>query len=223
MRNEHDRLGLTSENYLNDKKICDIIYGYYQLHSHYSDGIQYCFKSDCTYKKIEQYFGSLDKTEVPISKNTLTNINRLLIKGNFIKQTKIGGKSVYILPKTKGEYVWIKYDTLKYLVDTASPGVIKTYSYLKKWYSIKSKEGSKFWFTKRSLLQVLGYCDHPANYKLIDHILICLMNNDLIVLHEQYRQVDGIVIPNLILDKVNENFCRSNSVTAHKESVKIYL
>lgn len=48
---------------------------------------------------MEKYF-----KELPVSVSTITNINKLLIKGGFLKEGEVKGKKVYFLPDlNKGE------------------------------------------------------------------------------------------------------------------------
>ena len=220
--NRHDKRMSTAEEYMKEKKVSDIIYGYYQLHSHYEKGVNYCYKKDCTYAKIETYFkenalNDVDK-KAPVSAPTLSKINKLLIKGGFIQQGKINGKSVYILPPTNSGYVWVKYDTLEFLVRTCQPSIIKIYTYLKDKYEQKRKNGQQYWFTKKQLCEVLGYSATNWNsYELINMILDILINIGLLQLEIKYhKDADYNPIPNYIVVAVNENYVKNEVVHRYK-------
>lgn len=208
---KHDKKLVVTEKYLGEKKLSDIIYGYYQLRSHYEDGVSYCYKRDCSYKKMEEYF--TDYGGAPVSINTLTSINKLLIDGGIIVKSKKEGKSIYLLPAPDTDYVWVKYDTLRFLVSTCQNNVIKVYTYLKSKYEQKQKSGGSFWFTKKMLCEVLGYgATRDSNYKKISAILDVLINVGLIEIENVYHCADGHGIPNYKLTRVNETYTRNEVV-----------
>lgn len=221
---KHDKRLTTSKEYIEEKKISDIIYGYYQLHSYYKDGVTYCYKKDCTYAKIETYFkeNALDDAnkKAPVSAPTLSKINKLLIKGGFIQQSKINGKAVYLLPPTDSEYVWVKYDTLVFLVRTCQPSIIKIYTYLKDKYEQKKKVGEQYWFTKKQLCEVLGYSATNWNsYELVNMILDILINIGLLEIEiKYYKGMEHNPIPNYIVTAVNENYIKNEVVHSYKET-----
>lgn len=172
-------------DFTGDKKINDIIYGYYQANSQLTeDNRRFCYKKDVTASKMGKYF-----KELPVSVSTITNINKLLIKGGFLKEGEVKGKKVYFLPDlNKGEQVFIKLNTLRYLVDTASTNVIKIYSYLKlkQMQHINLNFQEPYRFSKTELLKVIGYPygrTHQEQLQMIENILTCLTNNGLIEYH----------------------------------------
>lgn len=206
----------TSEEFISEKKISDIIYGYYQLHSHFDGKDTYCFKKDITYAKIQEYFkanAADDKNrKAPVSVNTLTSINKLLLASGFIKKAKKEGKAVFILPNTN-DFVWVKYETLRFLVNACSPGSIKTYAYLKRWFQYKKNKKEEFWFTKKELLAVLGLYSATPDYSRINDILNTLINNGLIEIELRYfKGPDGQPIPNYILKDVRDEFIHNKSI-----------
>lgn len=113
----------------------------------------------------------------------------------------------------------MKLDTLKYLVDTATPNIIKVYAYLKNKYQqhlwIKKNKNPnvpKFTFSRKDLVEALGYSsiDGKAgtkNRSMVENILICLSNNGLIEISETEKIFNhNIKVPYFVLDKVNEDF-----------------
>ena len=214
---KHDKRVTTSEDFISEKKISDIIYGFYQLHSHFDGKDTYCFKKDVTYAKIQEYFKSNaadpKNRKAPVSDRTLTRINKLLLESGFIQKTKKNGKAVFILPNTT-DFVWVKYETLRFLVNACTPGCIKTYAYLKRWFQYKQSRKEEFWFTKKELLSVLGlHSSVSPDYTRINDILNTLTNNGLIETELRYfKGENGQPVPNYILKDVREDFIHDKNI-----------
>ena len=128
---------------------------------------------------------------------------------------------VYILNQFEaGNYVFVKADTLRYLINTATPNVIKVYTYLKRMYSIYKKNSNyKNWTTKKELLEAIGYTARQENYTMLNDILKCLEFAGLIeynILY--YKNNTQHVIPNIVTNKVNDDVRKSAVIKNKKPS-----
>ena len=120
------------KEFLGDKKMNDIIYGFLQTNSYLTDNKKrYCWKSEVTAGKIINYFKE-QETESPVAERTIRNLLKLFISINLLEEGELEGKKVYFLPDITSDYVVIKTDTLRFLVNTANTNVIKVYAQLKK-------------------------------------------------------------------------------------------
>lgn len=203
----------TKAEFIGDKKINDIIYGFYQTKSYLTpDKQRYCLKKDVSAAKIIEYFNSIQKTP-PVSERTIRNINKLLIAAGVFVEGKVDNKKVFFLPDMeKGKYVFIKTRTLEYLVNTANSNVIKVYAFLK----MKQQQHDdmnfteSYRFSKTKLLEVIGY-PHGQNksdqLKMISDILTCLENNDLINIHTEWVSTgNDNGTQYFVLDAVNDDY-----------------
>lgn len=218
--NKKLRQSPTGENFMKEKRISDIVYHFYQINSEYKDGIRYCLRKNCTYSKIVNHFKAYDE-KVPFSESTFKNINKLLIGAGLIERSTMDRKNVYILNEmTSGNYVFINAETLRYLVDTATPNVIKIYTYLKKMYNIHQKNRKyKNYTTKKELLEAIGYSvSNQRSYDMLNNILKCLEFAGLIEYHiEYYNDNTEHVIPNIVLEKVNDDVRESSIIKKKKQ------
>lgn len=217
--NKQLRQSPTGDDFMKEKKISDILYHFYQINSIYEDGIRYCLRKDCTYSKMVSHFKLLDE-RAPFSESTFKNINKLLIGAGLITRSTLNRKNIYILNELQsGNYVFVKAETLRYLVDTATPNVIKIYTYLKKMYNIYQKNSNyKNYTTKKELLEAIGYSTKQDNYGMINNILKCLEFAGLIEYHiEYYNNSTEHVIPNIVIEKVNEDVRESSVIKKKKQ------
>lgn len=212
------RVFSTQEAVMKDKKLNDLIYGFYQANSYLTeDRVRYCYKADCSIAKLTEYFQKEGK-DCPVSVNTLTNINKLLTAAGLFQETKINNKPAYILPDVNTDFVKIKTNTLRFLVNTATTNVIKVYAYLKARASYKTN----YEFSKKELLGAIGYkkFDDSKNLQMITDVLQCLINNGLIEFHTEAKYVNGNKTFYMILDKVNEDYIQTiPSRTKRDESI----
>ena len=84
--------------------------------------------------------------------------------GTIDEEIEDSGKEVYafreLFPK---QYVIIPLDTMKLLVNTAIPNIIKTYSFLKfkmeqhNYHKQSKPDNPKYSFSRKSLLETIGY------------------------------------------------------------------
>lgn len=215
MKNEKRDFPMKKE-FLSDKKMNDIIYGFLQTNSYLTpDKKRYCWKSDVTAGQIIKYFEE-QETESPIAERTIRDLLKLFTKAHLLEEGLLENKKVYFLPDqtTEDGYVEIKTNTLRFLVNTANTNVIKVYAQLKKMWEchVKFKYKEKYRFSKSDLLSILGYktISYSANYKMIEDILTCLQNNELIKVHKEgVMTTTGQPTEYYILDGVNEDYKKS--------------
>ena len=212
----------TKEEFLEDKKLNDIIYGFFQTHSYLTaDKVRYCLKQEVTAGKILKYFEELDfeNDEKPMSipkERTIRDMTKLFVNCGVLQEKEMNGKKVYLLPDLKGgEYIFIKTETLRFLVNTATSNVIKIYAFLKK----KQKEHIDFnfkdpyRFSKAKLLEIIGYCGNGNHGELlakIEDILTCLSNNGLIKIHQEWVETaNKNVTQYYVLDEVSDDYIKT--------------
>ena len=226
-----------------NKKLNDLIYGYMRTHSFATTSQfeidTYCFKSEITARKIIDYYEKEAKRPFPYKIDTVREYIKLWLNCGWIEETEYKGIKAYRFENpTAGEYVLVKLDTLKYLVDTATPNIIKVYAYLKNKYQqhlwIKKNKNpnvEKFTFSRKDLIEALGYSsiDGKAgakNRRMIENILICLSNNGLIEISETEKIFNNnIKVPYFVLNKVNEDFKQEiiSNRKASDEVIKISI
>ena len=211
----------TGDDFMKEKRASDILYHFYQINSEYDGEVRYCYKKDCSYGQMVHYFASLNK-QIPFSENTFRNINKILLSVGLIEKSTRNRRVVYILNQFEaGNYVFVKADTLRYLIDTATPNVIKVYTYLKRMYNIYEKNSRyKNWTTKKELLEAIGYSSsNQRSYDMLNNILKCLEFAGLIEYHiEYYNNSTEHVIPNIVLEKVNDDVRKSAVIKNKKPS-----
>ena len=212
------------EEFLGDKKMNDIIYGFLQTNSYLDNRKRYCWKNEVTAGKIIDYFKE-QETESPVCERTIRNLLKLFIKINLLEEGELEGKKVYFLPDSSKPFVQIKTETLRFLVNTANTNVIKVYAYLKnKWENhVKYKFKENYRFSEAELLAAIGYkANCSDNYQMIRDILQCLQNNELIKIHKQYiTTASGKVADYYEIDSVSEDYKQTLSSKAKKEDICI--
>ena len=201
----------TGDDFMKEKRASDILYHFYQINSEYDGEMRYCYKKDCSYRQMAHYFASLNK-QIPFSENTFRNINKILLSVGLIEKSTRDRRVVYILNQFEaGNYVFVKADTLRYLINTATPNVIKVYTYLKRMYNIYQKNSRyKNWTTKKELLEAIGYTARQDSYAMLNDILKCLEFAGLVEYNILYYKNDTQhVIPNIVINKVNDDVRKS--------------
>ena len=217
------------KEFLGDKKMNDIIYGFLQTNSYLTNNRRrYCWKSEVTAGKIIEYFKS-QEAESPIAERTIRNLFKLFTSINLLEEGEYEGKKVYYLPDFSSNYVIIKTETLRFLVNTANTNVIKVYAQLKKMWECHKKyqHKEKYRFSKADLLTAIGYkttTSYSENCKMIEDILECLQNNELIAIHKEGIVTgSGQVTEYYALDNVNDDYRKTLSSRAKiDESVCAY-
>lgn len=230
MEREQIRVIPMKDELLTNKKVNDLVYGFYQSKSQLTnDRMRYVLKKDCTLKAMEAFYSESSQAEIPLGKKTFAQTTKLLIQSGLLEQTKINNRIAYIIPDQKERFVTIKLGTLEYLVATATVGVIKTYSYLKWRYSYKqSIDGSDYLFSYAEILSMLGYkdVDKKETVKKAKHILDCLINNKLITIEEvsiPIQRKSNLCTRKFALKNVNEDYNRNLNKKTKTDDINIII
>lgn len=219
----------TKDSILKDKKLNDIIYGFYQIHSYLTpDKQRYCFKSETTAAKVIEYFqNSPEGRACPVSERTIRSMIKLFIGCGILQEGTIDKKKAYILPElAAGEFEYIKTETLRYLVNTATSNVIKVYAFLmkKQKQHIKGNFTEPYKFSKTKILEILGYTgSNSSSFKMVDDILDCLINNQLIAVHKEVTITrNNIKTEYFVLDDVYDDYKHNINVTPKANEETVY-
>lgn len=213
------QLGIVDTNFLKNKKIDDLLYGYIRIHSkwHMGEDYTYCYKDLVTFSKVIKYFKEEGAQPYPYkSKTTFAAHLKTLEETGWVYE---GGQfpesgsdqEVFSLTELfKGQYVIMSLDTMTLLVNTAIPNIIKTYSFLKfkmvqhNYLKQKKPDIPKYSFSRKSLLETIGYTQNKND--MMDEILNTLQEKGLIKIHIEHKAADGRNIKNpfFVLDEVYE-------------------
>ena len=190
------------------KKINDILYGYLQSIATFNPNSNtlYVKKDDINFSELERIFNGKFK-RLTLKRNFDYLMACGFIGEDVIKNTYGDDMEVYILTYNKKElYKIIPIDTLRFLVNTATPSVIATYVYLlSKW----EWKGKNYIFTSEELIKnCLGMksATNSRDYEKINDILDCLCNNGLIDYEDIYIKKDNKVITKKQLIRVSKTY-----------------
>lgn len=216
------QLGIVDTNFLKNKKIDDLLYGYIRIHSkwHMGENYTYCYKNLITFSKVAKYFREEGEQPYPYkSKTTFAAHLKALEEAGWIYEDgkfpeDNSNQEVFSLAELfKGQYVIMSLDTMTLLVNTAVPNIIKAYSFLKfkmvqhNYLKQEKPDMPKYSFSRKSLLEAIGYTSPKQNQNdMMDEILDTLQEKGLIKIHIEYKAADGRNIKNpfFILDEVYE-------------------
>ena len=119
------------EKFMN-KKVSDMLYGYLQSISYVGENdVRFVYKSHFSPTKVQEYFGVDEKGEYRFQRLAITRALRVLIQYGYVRETAIQGLKgnvvkAYELPYDEEKiFQYIPLETLKYLLDTCNPNVIK--------------------------------------------------------------------------------------------------
>ena len=216
------QLGIVDTNFLKNKKIDDLLYGYIRIHSKWymGENYTYCYKDLVTFSKVIKYFKEEGAQPYPYKSKTTfaAHLKALEEAGWVYEDSKFpednSNQEVFGLAELfKGQYVIMSLDTMTLLVNTAIPNIIKTYSFLKfkmvqhNYLKQKKPDIPKYSFSRKSLLETIGYTSPKQNQNdMMDEILNTLQEKGLIKIHIEYKAADGRNIKNpfFVLDEVYE-------------------
>lgn len=206
--NEKIRRFSMEDKFMKNKKVNDILYGYLQSISHLD-------KNDRRFVYIDEKikFTNIERElDNGMKRVTLSRNFKFLEDTGFIEKghTKdIYNKivEVYFLPyDEKSLYQMINIETLNYLVKGTNANVIKVYAYLLNKYNWKSKDDTKYVFTKKEILKKLGSSTtNQRDYDKVNVIIDVLIKLKLIEIEKFYcSNKNGTPVPKIRLLKVNE-------------------
>lgn len=213
------QLGIVDTEFLKDKKMDDLLYGYIRIHSkwHMGEDYTYCYKDLVTFSKVTKYFKEKGEQPYPYkSKTTFAAHLKALEDAGWVYEDgqfpeSGSDQEVFSLAELfKGQYVIMSLDTMTLLVNTAIPNIIKTYSFLKfkmvqhNYLKQKKPDIPKYSFSRKSLLETIGYTQNKND--MMDEILNTLQEKGLIKIHIEHKAADGRNIKNpfFVLDEVYE-------------------
>ena len=200
------QLGIVDNNFLKNKKIDDLLYGYIRIHSkwHMGENYTYCYKDLVTFSKVIKYFKEEGAQPYPYkSKTTFATHLKALEDAGWVYE---GGQfpesgsdqEVFSLTELfKGQYVIMSLDTMTLLVNTVIPNIIKTYSFLKfkmvqhNYLKQKKPNIPKYSFSRKSLLAEIGYTGNQKNYDMINNILDTLQKKGLLEIHTECKTINN--------------------------------
>lgn len=174
----------------------DVLYAYLQMISNFreEDKIRFIYKSNYSHASVEEYFGYDENGKPLFPRKNAERAMKVLKQYGYVRETKIQSLknnyvSIYELPyDVEKPFQYIKLETLKYLLNTCHPNVIKMYIFFKyKHFCF----GDKFVFTYKMLIEEVFGLTSNTNAKTnleIKHLLTCLKNNGLIDYCEYYIQ-----------------------------------
>ena len=143
------------EKFMN-KKVSDMLYGYLQSISYVGENdVRFVYKSHFSPTKVQEYFGVDEKGEYRFQRLAITRALRVLIQYGYVREITVQGLKgnmvkAYELPYDEEKiFQYIPLETLKYLLDTCNPHVIKLYIYFLNGYN---NFGTNFEFTDKRLL-----------------------------------------------------------------------
>ena len=186
---------------LGDKKVDYNLYGLLQAMSYLKDGKRFVYAVDATPSKL------LDMTPVDGTGKKITSLATIKRVMSFFKGVglitegkveDLAGKEVkcYWLNEDENYFQFINLDTLRFLCNATNSNVIKVYAYLlnKNFYF------EDYTFTKKELLDAIGYSSKDKGQQLMDDILLALTKFGLIKFESCYeKNYDGNPVPKMRL------------------------
>ena len=188
---------------LGDKKVDYNLYGHLQAMSYLKDGKRFVYAVDATPSKLLDMTPTEDGKKIT-SLATIKRVMKFFKDSGLITEGKVedlAGKQVkcFWLNEDENYFQFIQLDTLRFLCNTTNSNVIKTYAYLLN----KSFYFEGYTFTKKELLDAIGYSSKDKGQQLMDDILLGLSKFGLIKFESCYeRNYDGNPVPKMRLLEV---------------------
>lgn len=203
------QLGIIDKEFLKDKKQDDLLYGYIRINTlwHAGEDYYYCYKDVLAPSKFNKYFKENGERPYSISKPTFASHLKLLEEKGWIYQDGTipyemdpSEKEVYEVSKLgKGQFLVVPTDTMILLVNTGLPNILKVYwllryKMLQHLYEKKNNPNlPKYSFSRKSLLEEIGYTKNQKNYDMIDDILNTLQEKGLLEIHQECKTINNNV------------------------------
>lgn len=216
------QLGIIDKEFLRDKKQDDLLYGYIRINTlwHAGEDYYYCYKDVLAPSKFNKYFKENGERPYSISKLTFASHLKLLEEKGWIYQDGTipyemdpSEKEVYEVSKLgKGQFLVVPTDTMILLVNTGLPNILKVYwllryKMLQHLYEKKNNPNlPKYSFSRKSLLEEIGYIKDQRNYDMINEILDTLQKKGLLEIHTECKTVkNNIKSMFFVLDNVYDS------------------
>ena len=189
---------------LGDKKVDYNLYGHLQALSYLKDGKRFVYAVDATPSQLLAMTPVDGAGKKITSLATIKRVMKFFKDSGLITEGKVedlAGKQVkcFWLNEDENYFQLINLETLRFLCDVANSDVIKTYAYLLN----KSFYFEGYTFTKKELLDAIGYSSKDKGQQLMDDILLGLSKFGLIKFESCYeRNYDGNPVPKMRLLEV---------------------
>ena len=189
---------------LGDKKVDYNLYGHLQAMSYLKDGKRFVYAVDATPSQLLAMTPVDGAGKKITSLATIKRVMKFFKDSGLITEGKVedlAGKQVkcFWLNEDENYFQFIQLDTLRFLCNTTNSNVIKTYAYLLN----KSFYFEGYTFTKKELLDAIGYSSKDKGQQLMDDILLGLSKFGLIKFESCYeRNYDGNPVPKMRLLEV---------------------
>ena len=189
---------------LGDKKVDYNLYGHLQALSYLKDGKRFVYAVDATPSQLLTMTPVDGAGKKITSLATIKRVMKFFKDSGLITEGKVedlSGKEVkcFWLNEDENYFQFIQLDTLRFLCNTTNSNVIKTYAYLLN----KSFYFEGYTFTKKELLDAIGYSSKDKGQQLMDDILLGLSKFGLIKFESCYeRNYDGNPVPKMRLLEV---------------------
>lgn len=170
--NEQIRQMPTDKNYLKDRNLNDLVYGYLQSMSYINnDVVRFVYKKHINKNEMS--------SKLNISRPTLNKYLKCLREFGLLKESlsfDINGRVVEVieLPESKDKFMSITVDTLDKLINVSNNDVIKLYTFLVAMGEWKLKDDLQFDFTIQQLAKTIGYKKSKTSHDAVRDILQCL-------------------------------------------------
>lgn len=156
-----------SDDFIQNKKINDILYGWIQEHSYYDINL----KTRIINKKDIKF--SVMESELSITRKTLSIDFKYLVDNEYLLLD--GLNENYIIKEIKGRFSLIGHTQLSHMVMSNYKNVIKVYCLLKAYYDMNKNDS---FFTQTILLDKIGYNSKTtSNHKMMRNIIDWLVSN----------------------------------------------
>ena len=157
-----------NNDFINDKKVNDLLYCWIQIHGKYNSNLK-IRQIKCDNVNFVQIAHDLK-----ICRQTVSNDFKYLINNNFLL---LDGDN-YLIPENCDNFVIVNSLVLNKLVESNVKNIIKVFCLIKRFYWAGKKES---FFTYKILLDKIGYdITKTNNYTMISKIVIWLRNNLLL-------------------------------------------
>ena len=189
---------------LGDKRVDYNLYGHLQALSYLKDGKRFVYAVDATPSQLLAMTPVDGAGKKITSLATIKRVMKFFKDSGLITEGKVedlSGKEVkcFWLNEDENYFQFIQLDTLRFLCNTTNSNVIKTYAYLLN----KSFYFEGYTFTKKELLDAIGYSSKDKGQQLMDDILLGLSKFGLIKFESCYeRNYDGNPVPKMRLLEV---------------------
>ena len=189
---------------LGDKKVDYNLYGLLQAMSYLKDGKRFVYAVDATPSQLLAMTPEDEAGKKITSLRTIQRVLKFFKDSGLITEGKVedlSGKEVkcFWLNEDENYFQFIQLDTLRFLCNTTNSNVIKTYAYLLN----KSFYFEGYTFTKKELLDAIGYSSKDKGQQLMDDILLGLSKFGLIKFESCYeKNYDGNPVPKMRLLEV---------------------